>query len=386
MYSAYYDDREKFGNKSFVRIIGLMDTIGKTNEFICKLWFKTGEEKVAISNIDVEEIWDFYPKKEAWGTIIITCQIHQANYGHIPFAVSVTDNSCHSLTNLMRVDYLQPQNNSKQNFGVCVKGLDFPFQDVSIKIVEWLELLFILGVGKVYFYTHNLHPNISKVLQHYEKKGKVEAVPINLPGGQPDSPQGVHELMEIQTRDKRAQEKLHFQDCFYKNMYKYRYIAILDTDEVIVPRKVKYWGELLDIYESQQRSKNCTCAYTFNRTISLDSMRQAHVEYDSHVPEYMNMLQNVYRSPLYETLPKYIADTDHIVGLGNHRPMTCKRECKILSVPVDVAHTVHFRAFCKAGRNKMCDAKAAIPDLILLRYQDPLVERVTSSLKALQLL
>ena len=44
-----------------------------------------------------------------------------------------------------------------------LKGLDFPEDDLSIRITEWIELLHTLGADKIFFYNLEVHPNISKV-------------------------------------------------------------------------------------------------------------------------------------------------------------------------------------------------------------------------------
>ena len=39
---------------------------------------------------------------------------------------------------------------------------------------------------------------------------------------------------------------LEYFDCFFKNMYKYQYIGVLDVDEVIVPTNGDNWTQLID--------------------------------------------------------------------------------------------------------------------------------------------
>ncbi len=36
-----------------------------------------------------------------------------------------------------------------------------------------------------------------------------------------------------------------YNDCLYRNLYKYKYLAILDLDEVIMPQKHEDWHEML---------------------------------------------------------------------------------------------------------------------------------------------
>lgn len=72
----------------------------------------------------------------------------------------------------MRIIYEKPV--EKKDFAVCVKGLDFLHEDLSVRLIEWIELLNLLGADKVFFYELQVHPNISKVLKHYEQEGKVK--------------------------------------------------------------------------------------------------------------------------------------------------------------------------------------------------------------------
>ena len=72
----------------------------------------------------------------------------------------------------------------KKDFVVCVKSLSFPTDDVSARLVEWIELLFLQGADKVFLYQLNIHPNVSKVLDYYEKKEMVDLKPISFAGHQ----------------------------------------------------------------------------------------------------------------------------------------------------------------------------------------------------------
>ena len=55
---------------------------------------------------------------------------------------------------------------------MCVKGLDFPADDMSVRIAEWLEVLSALGADKVFLYDLGVHPNVTKVLRHYVRYKK----------------------------------------------------------------------------------------------------------------------------------------------------------------------------------------------------------------------
>jgi len=41
------------------------------------------------------------------------------------------------------------------------------------------------------------------------------------------------------------QEMLELNDCFYRNIHNFEYIAIFDVDEVIVPQNAYNWSQML---------------------------------------------------------------------------------------------------------------------------------------------
>ncbi len=55
---------------------------------------------------------------------------------------------CDAAVNNLRVQSNEEASTKKSDFAVCVKPLDLTY-DMSAKLVEWIELLQILGVDKV---------------------------------------------------------------------------------------------------------------------------------------------------------------------------------------------------------------------------------------------
>ena len=62
---------------------------------------------------------------------------------------------------------------------------------------------------------------------------------MTLPGYQPNYPslQNKFWFADFKYRHRVNNEKIPYNDCLYSNMYRYEYIAVFDTDEVIVPSK-----------------------------------------------------------------------------------------------------------------------------------------------------
>ena len=79
-------------------------------------------------------------------------------------SVSLVENECpkNKPSNNLRVFYQTQENEEKQGFAVCSKGLS-QLEDVSLKIIEWIELLRSLGVDKISLHILAVHPNVMKV-------------------------------------------------------------------------------------------------------------------------------------------------------------------------------------------------------------------------------
>ncbi len=61
----------------------------------------------------------------------------------------------------------------RPRLAVCVKGIFYPDPSAVSRLVEWLELQFILGVEKIFVHYISLSPEALAMLKHYEQRGLV---------------------------------------------------------------------------------------------------------------------------------------------------------------------------------------------------------------------
>ena len=66
-----------------------------------------------------------------------------------------------------------------------MKGLSFQNPLMALRLVEWIELLFILGVDKIFIYYSNLAEEIMQVLEYYERRDMVDFRPFYWGGPYP---------------------------------------------------------------------------------------------------------------------------------------------------------------------------------------------------------
>jgi hypothetical protein len=83
-----------------------------------------------------------------------------------------------------------------------------------------------------------------------------------------------------------------YNDCLYRNLYQYEYIALLDIDEVIMPMKGGGWKELMiQVDKKARQSRNDSRAsYNFRNIYFLDDMMHGH-DWFPGIPRYLHMLQ-----------------------------------------------------------------------------------------------
>lgn len=392
-FGAFYDRRKLSRIGPAIRIVGMIDRIEPTVKTHCQLWYEGEREPRIVESLEYKYIW--YPK---WGNYkqgiyqpyVIACKVPQSHWTKGPPAsVSMVEKPCDVASNNLRVIYNKPV--QKKEFAVCVKGLDFLHEDLSVRLVEWIELITLLGADKIFFYQLQVHPNVTKILDYYQRLGKVHVTPLTLPGGQPNVPAFQHMYLTKKTNHKRQNELIPYNDCLYKHMYEYEYIALLDVDEVIMPVKDATWQELMKnrVLPKAFKIRNETRAsYNVRNVYFLDDLLHSHGYFDD-IPRYMHMLQHVYRSRNFTKPNQYIKcfhNPERVVTLHNHFPLACLGAgCTSYPIETEDAQLQHYRADCVKSLKKTCVEyrENSVLDTTIWRYKDQLVERVTETLRTL---
>ncbi|XP_028144962.1 uncharacterized protein LOC114338558 isoform X1 [Diabrotica virgifera virgifera] len=391
LFGAYLDNRPNNRLGPTVRILGMIDRIEANVTTYCQFWFDNKKDPVMAKTFEYKYIW--YKK---WGNYkhgiyqpyLIACILPPKFKDQIPQSVSLVEKQCDNATNNLRIIYEKPK--VKKDFAVCVKGLDFLHEDLSVRLVEWIELLNLLGADKVFFYELHVHPNISKVLKHYEQEGKIHVTPINLAGGQPNAPSFQHLYLTKKTNQKRQNELIPYNDCFYKHMYEYKYIILLDIDEVIMPLEGTTWKGLMDkvLHKALSTNKEERASYNVRNVYFLDDLMHDHGWFKD-IPKYMHMLQHVYRTKNFTKPGQYVKcfhNTDKVLTLHNHFPLSCIGSgCTSYAIETVDAQLHHYRADCVKTLKKTCEEfrKTRVMDTTIWKFKDPLVNRVTKTLRTL---
>ena len=82
----------------------------------------------------------------------------------IPVSVSLVETECPKSkpSNNIKVYFDKNESGHKKGVAVCSKSLSHP-GDVSMRLIEWIELLRAQGVDKIFLSVLAVHPNVNKV-------------------------------------------------------------------------------------------------------------------------------------------------------------------------------------------------------------------------------
>ncbi|CRK94610.1 CLUMA_CG008110, isoform A [Clunio marinus] len=294
---------------------------------------------------------------------------------HIPTSVSLVEKPCEVPTNNLKIIFNEPENGLKKSFAVCGKDMIFK-EDKSLQLIEWIEILSILGVDKIFFYVVEIPPQMMKVLKYYESKGRVgiEFISdVTLPSNQNKS-----EIQRIQNL------MVSLNDCFLKHMNEYNIISALDTDEMILPTddNDKTWHELLS---RKQKNDDLPPAYVFDNLFFLtDSIRGN--ETQAEVPEEFFFLQHVFRAQNFSRKgagSKSFFNTEKVLVIHNHFPMICfdrgvpSYACRFQYMPTEFGRLQHYKTGCGGGyNNEECEnfKHNVVKDLLLWKYKDEIID------------
>ncbi|KAH8403325.1 hypothetical protein KR222_010812 [Zaprionus bogoriensis] len=289
---------------------------------------------------------------------------------------------------------------------VCVKPFHFSY-DQALYLMEYLEFYTLLGVSHFTFYNHTLGPRASCVLDSYQRG----LVPGNLTAFDLEPLQPA-EIANNATP--RVLKSLHYQrptvsilpwnlrmrsqkeirteglfaalnDCLYRNMYRYKYLALVDLDEFIVPRYTDTLNELLSSLNQRFRNRN-TGAYSFQNAFYYLQFADDPLA-SSGIPGGNDQLGSVRASLVtqrktrrrYKLHPqkqrsKYICKPEAVVEAGNHFVWEFSPGMGSLNVPPKEAILQHYRV-CEFGGND-CIKAPSIMDRTTTKYVNRLVQRV----------
>lgn len=208
---------------------------------------------------------------------------------------------------------------SKPAISVCVGPLQQNYSNV-LRIVEFVEMYRIMGASHFYFYNMESSQDVQRALNFYRDKGLADILDWNLKD----------HINDLHYSGIVAQ----YNDCVYRAniVDNYRYAAIVDFDEILMPLKHNSLFHFLS-----QCDEGLTSAFVFRNVFffkkdSDDKFSVPERAVNRGLYTQTKVRRNLEILPAY-TRSKCIVNTRAIVEMGNHQVWR--------SAPGYVDHVVH---------------------------------------------
>ncbi|XP_064477181.1 uncharacterized protein LOC135391037 [Ornithodoros turicata] len=390
LYSAHLDTRVELRGRArhFARVLGVvrekeMDRL----RFFCQLWY-TDIPHPIIVEATRREIWDARwdggHSPTYYHPYLFSCPIPSNVSNFIaqgPVNVSLSLEPCACPSHILSLPRLSQK--PRRGFAVCVKGLDFP-QDISVRLVEWIEMQYLLGADTVFFYVLDVHPKVDLILRFYRRFRNLNFVKLRLPGrDEPNAPIRRRNYLAKNSWQKRRHELIPYNDCYYRHVSTHNFVLLVDTDEVVVPRRRDSWQQLIDGVVRERPnvlSKYASLAvpnvYFFSQFGSehLDRTDTTQLRLMTHVTRSANFTRPGFAVKSFFTWNGSLAVFNHysLVPLYSRLQHTA-----LLSS--DIVRLHHYKDACPRDMDTECDNnffKYTVRDESLWRFRDKLLLKI----------
>ncbi|XP_076289248.1 uncharacterized protein LOC143213364 [Lasioglossum baleicum] len=378
VYSAYFDDRvggagTPAGKKQgMVRIISATKTKGPERVW-CRFWYRTENGGNVTASVTVaakvkviRENWNL-----KYSACFVICPLPKESPAtdRVPETVSVVARLKAAPTNRILVQNRpETRTQDKELLAVCVKPLHYDYNRV-LQLVEFIELHGLLGATHVTLYNDTVGAEAGCALKYYEAKGLVTVLPWH----------HLDMISQLEIRTEGLFAALN--DCLYRSMYKYEYVALVDLDEFIIPRHNDTIIDLIRWMGSRMNTKS-TGAYSFQNAFFYLQWADDPFIVTSRTPIEAGLItlrKTRRRAKLHphKQRSKYICKPQNVVEAGNHFVWEFIPGHGTLNVPSSSAILHHYRV-CEFGGDD-CIKTQSLVDRTAYKYKDRLSENVAKT-------
>ncbi|XP_029468820.1 beta-1,4-galactosyltransferase galt-1-like [Rhinatrema bivittatum] len=252
-------------------------------------------------------------------------------------------------------------------FTVCISTMFGNYNNV-LQFIQAIEMYKLLGAQKVMIYKTSCSQLIEKVLQYYTSEGTVEVLlwPIN---EYLNISPNWHYMNDGKDIGYFAQLAT-LNDCIYRNMYRSKFVVLIDIDEIILPQKHQNWKEMMDDLQEEHPDVGIFLFQRFLFPVNTLYRTDAfNISSWTSIPG-VNILQHIYRESLVQAPGKLIVDPRKVIHTTVHRII--KGLGKTKRVPLKTAFIQH----CRTVNYPKLHKDHLIKERILWRYNSSLIRNV----------
>ena len=286
--------------------------------------------------------------KEYWVAYVLRNK-HTVLSMEAPLMTSIsTNSSCHTTTAIIPIQ--SDTSDKNLTYGICLHQPLYDLSDPQL-LVDWVELNLALGAEIITVYLQNVPESFYTLMLPYIKRDVVEVIDWKL---KPPLIDGYTKCWgQVGT----------INECIYRNLYRVKYVALIDIDEFVVPQKKQCMTEML---YNLHVLRPTASSYTFLNTlftkdgVSLPELKSSIKCHHMSWPRYFTFTLQCADPKIEGKLfhwHKIVLKPQAVIGAWIHWPT------KVLPgydstyyAPVNIGLTHHYRVSKKKNK-KVCRSK-----------------------------
>ncbi|KAI6204662.1 hypothetical protein M3Y94_00702100 [Aphelenchoides besseyi] len=296
-----------------------------------------------------QRAWD--PRLTFYNPYLITCGLPNDFEVTGGAAVTLKGKRCpNSNTTFLPITLVSQEDRrrtSVSKVAVCVKGLDF-FEDKRRELAEWFLFQFALGADSTTVYVYHVPPKTRQLIETLAMDYTLTIVDLALPGNVSNEPTERHSYIWGNYPQKRRNELIPYNDCFYRYAHTHDYVLLVDTDELVIPLRHANWSQMID-------------EFTINFRQNATSLSVRNVFKFPSDDDELGLLGRKYRAVKIQepgVSGKSFISTSTAATVFNHFALhrLHGNVVRTAHFPVDWALKLHFKSDCPADYHKDCEA------------------------------
>ena len=249
LYSAFLDYR--FKDQAFIRLISFLPAYGEMPQMYCH-FMDLNTYEFFSSVVEVEELGTNHGY--AYQGFVSSCDLPEQIDSYTLCSVNVSlepEAQFQTFQNTRVIPlHVVDRRVNTETYSLCVPPIS---GEISVtRLVEFIELSQILGVSHFTFYNSKATDSTLEILRYYKEKGLVSILPWEVP-----------QYIASNVQDNGRATALN--DCLYRNMERFDYVAFNNLDEFIVPlTEDKRTPQIFQSFSDEDAAGYCFQSFTFD--------------------------------------------------------------------------------------------------------------------------
>ena len=330
--TAYFDGRRQFG-PSVVIIILHNDSDELTKPILyARVTMANGEEKC----MELEYWKKTGYVKLAWNDYYVNYLLRiKLEQGSVkpPLYIQMTSSLQHCYSGISLLPPMPVFNDQRERtnkFAVCTAKALFNDKRIDPQwIVHWVEFNKALGASYITILIQDISDKVFHLMRPYMEEGLVEVIDWKI---------------SVNIHEKGMWGSL--QECIYRNINRAKYLALHDSDEILVPQKHRTWLEMIaDLKKVDNISRYASFSFFNAFWYDIGLPVESAVDLKCPAMELPLYFQRTDRAVNPEHIhPKYMVCLDTTIAGNIHEISHWQEGYEMrLKVPIEIGQSHHFR-------------------------------------------